>query len=240
MSSAQELSHSVDHFAEFSAEMDDLFADRAAVLARAGLDDEAWMHLNERWLALFQAPEGDHRAARFAEVFAATKKRVATAGGAAASFGKTESTIPGERGFLSAAPQPWRAEAAEVGDAPASRPPPLALPQAASTGEVSPGAAPDADPPAGSGVGGRFAPEVAHVDVQPAAASAPRRSAVAVPHPLAGTVDADTRSAFGQALPFVAPPPDDPKGTLPVGARVDEIWPFPLQAPPSRDSGAPR
>lgn len=229
MDSASDPNHSIDRFAELSAEVDDLFADRAAVLAHAGLDDAAWMRLNEHWLVAFREPEGDHRAARFAEVFARTKARLVA--GSSEAFAAAEA-IPGERRFLSVEAQPWRTEAAEVGNAPASSPPPTAAPSRAQAIAVTPTAVATAYQAAAAGsAGAHLLVEVARVEPPPLS-SAPPRPAPAVPPPLTGTLDASAGAVFGQALPFVAPPADDLKGTLPLGARADEVWPFPHREPP--------
>lgn len=202
---------SLDCFAELSAEVDAPFADRAATLARVGLDDEGWMRLNERWLKAFREPGGDLRAARFGEVFRRTRARLAA--GDVPSAEACEPADPGPR-FLSPEAQPWRGEAAGVGDSRASSPRPLTPPRA----------------PAGAPV------------AAPAALAPPGPAPIAMPpprgvsaHPLAGTTDVDPRALCADALPFASAAAEDLKGTLPAGARADEIWPF-----PNRDPGASR
>jgi hypothetical protein len=211
MTSTPDPSQSIVHFAELSAGVDDPFADRAAVLARAGLDDDGWMRLNERWLNAFCEPGGDLRAARFGEVFRKTRAQIAA--GVAPRAESGEPAAPGPR-FLSPEAQPWRGEAAGVGDSRASSPPLLTAPRALAGAPV---AAPAASPPP-----------------SPAPSAMPLlRGATA--HPLAGTTDVDPRALGAEALPFAAPAAEDLKGTLPAGARADEIWPF-----PNRDPGASR
>jgi hypothetical protein len=102
----------VERCAELSALLDDPFADRAAVLRAAGLDEESWGAVQERWVARLAAPKGAALVARYGEVYEATLRRLSSGG---APGGAPPDTDPEGPAFLSPEPRPWREEAARVG-----------------------------------------------------------------------------------------------------------------------------
>jgi hypothetical protein len=192
---------SLDRFAELSAEIADPFAERSVLLRRAGLDEESWSRIIDSWMTAFTAPDGEHQAARFGEVFARTKRRLAAGPAPAAA----ENLVEHGPQFLSPEAQPWRGETAGVGDTRTSTPPPLATASAPQPLRAEP------PPP------------------EPAPVATPLSTGAA--HPLAGTTDVDPRALGAVALPFASPATEDLKGTLPAGTRADEIWPFPNRDP---------
>lgn len=74
MDPATHSSDSIERFAELSALLDEPFADRQAVLRAAGLDDERWTDVVERWAALLATAEGEVLAVRFGDAFVAARR----------------------------------------------------------------------------------------------------------------------------------------------------------------------
>jgi hypothetical protein len=99
----------VDRCAELSALLDDPFADRAAVLRGAGLDEAAWGRVQERWVEQLVADEA--LVARYGEVYETTLRRLSSGG---APVGPAPDTDREGSRFLALDAQPWRAEAAAV------------------------------------------------------------------------------------------------------------------------------
>lgn len=112
----------IDVFAELLAHLDDPFADRAAVLAAANLDEKSYQKLRDRWTSALSTPSERtaELAQHFGDAYARAQQAIRDArhdivhGGAAPA--------PDPR-FLNADVQPWREQAAGV---------PLLAPSAAS------------------------------------------------------------------------------------------------------------
>jgi hypothetical protein len=99
----------IERCAELSALLEDPFADRAAVLRAAGLDEAAWSAAQERWVEKLAAPEGEALIARYGEVYETTLRRLSSGGAPVAPIPDTDREGPA---FLSKEAQPWRDEAA--------------------------------------------------------------------------------------------------------------------------------
>jgi hypothetical protein len=112
------LAESIQRFAEVSARLGDVFADREEVLGTEGLDEAAWIKLEHGWAQRLQALDGEALARRFGEIYEAAQRRA-----------RTPATEAPDPRFLTTTAQPWRAEAAAVSldvsvDAPALSCPP--------------------------------------------------------------------------------------------------------------------
>ncbi|WP_437827614.1 hypothetical protein [Sorangium sp. So ce1153] len=101
---------SVEDFAALRALLDDPFADAAASLARAGLDEPSYVALTAAWRArLARECETDSDLGRR---FAMAYRKASTARRARA--GKEDAVRQEDARFLNRDAQPWRAEAAQV------------------------------------------------------------------------------------------------------------------------------
>jgi hypothetical protein len=179
-------------FAALSAQLSDPFADRGAVLGAVGLDAARFRQLEEHWMRRFAEEGGERMADSFAVSFAEKRRELATPVG-----GATEADIAPCCGpcFLSAQPQPWRAEAARVGlDTPAEpfqarpSPPPPAVPSAlgGALARVAASPPPSAVP---SALGGALALAAASLQA---------------PRPFTGTLDPHEGPPL-PVLPFTTP-----------------------------------
>jgi hypothetical protein len=174
----------VDRCAELSALLDDPFADRAAVLHAAGLDEAAWTRVQERWAERLASAGGDALVARYGEVYETTLRRLA---GGRAPAGPTPDTDRVGPRFLSAEAQPWRAEAAAVqvsgtGEAPTLRSP-------SSPPPPRPPGPPVAEPPLAESSLAATVPLGEHVPVPTHPFAPPSRAA----SPLADTLEIGER-----------------------------------------------
>jgi hypothetical protein len=102
------LEATIDAFAAIVAQLDDAFANRAAILGAAGLDEASWKRLEDRCTTEILGRSDGALARRFSEAYAARRRPVERAAVGAPCF-----TAEGSR-FLSREPQPWRDEAAAV------------------------------------------------------------------------------------------------------------------------------
>jgi hypothetical protein len=128
MSTLPDPVDTIERFAEISALLDDTFAERDEVLRAFGLDAEIWARIEARWLLRFQEAEGTELGKRFGKAYRETVQRLA---GTAPTTEEAADTEPEGPGFLNTTAQPWRAEAAVVGQSASGAPPPLlAAPEA--------------------------------------------------------------------------------------------------------------
>src|SRR5580692_7125892 len=114
----------LERCAELSALLDDPFADRAAVLRGAGLDEATWAAVQERWVAMLTGADSEAIVARYGEVYETTLRRLSSGGDRRGPAPDTDREGPA---FLSEEAQPWRAEAAGVGLDAQGEPPPRAM-----------------------------------------------------------------------------------------------------------------
>ena len=113
----------VDRCAEISALLEDPFADRAAVLRGAGLDETTWAAAQERWVKKLAASNSDALVARYGEGYETTLRRLASGGAPIAPAPALDGPA-----FLSTEEQPWCAEAAPTLRSASSAPPPRLSP----------------------------------------------------------------------------------------------------------------
>ena len=161
----------VDRCAELSALLDDPFADRAAVLRGAGLDEAAWAAVQERWVATLTGPDGEALVARYGEVYETTLRRLSSGG---APVGPPPDTDREGPAFLSKEAQPWRDEAAAVvASGTGTAPTPLRL--LASSPSSFPAAAARGAGARGHGEAGRERAPCRGAPVRPPLPAPPRR-----------------------------------------------------------------
>jgi hypothetical protein len=184
----------VDRCAELAALLDDPFADRAALLRNAGLDEAAWGRVQVRWLA--KLADDESLVARYGEVYETTLRRLSSGG--APVEPAPDTSCDGPR-FLSREAQPWRAEAAAVPASGSGVPP--TLPSGSSPPPRRPTPLPPrpSPPPSENTLAGT-APLGAHVP----SAALPFAPASRAPSALADTLE------IGQRLPVPATPFEKP------------------------------
>ena len=98
---------SVERFAQLCALLNEGFADRAIVLASAGLDDNSWKQLESRWMTQIAQSADGALARRFGAAYTAAR---APSTGAPNHVEVSASALR----FLNGEAQPWRTEAAAV------------------------------------------------------------------------------------------------------------------------------
>lgn len=108
---------SVERFAETVASLAAPFAVREAILRAAGLDERAWAHLEDQWIARLEADSAlvDRYIARYEAIVRGP------------STPRTEAVPPSPAGVGLLIPEaaPWRSEAASMSREVAAGPPPL-------------------------------------------------------------------------------------------------------------------
>jgi hypothetical protein len=127
----------VDRCAEVSALLEDPFADRAAVLRGAGLDENTWAAAQARWVERLAAPDAEALVTRFGEVYETTLRRMASGGAPVAPASDPDGEEPGAAPTLrsaSVAPPP------RLSPVPSPLPPPLAQHSLAGAASLDPGA----------------------------------------------------------------------------------------------------
>ena len=95
----------VDRCAEVSALLEDPFADRAAVLHGAGLDENTWAAAQARWVERLVAPDAEPLVARFGEVYETTLRRLTSGGAPVAPASDLDRDDPGAAPPRSAPPR---------------------------------------------------------------------------------------------------------------------------------------
>ena len=98
---------SIERFAQLCALLNEGFADRALVLASAGLDDSSWKQLESRWMTQIAQSTDGSLARRFGEAYTAAR--------APSTDAPNHVEVPASAPrFLNIEAQPWRTEAAAV------------------------------------------------------------------------------------------------------------------------------
>ena len=108
----------VEGFARLVVLLDDPFADRAALLEAAGLDEAGWRDAMRRWTGLIESSD-DALVDRFVAAYRLARHEIEGAGASVSP------TLAGPA-FLSCDAQPWREQAAAVPLAGEGTPPPFA------------------------------------------------------------------------------------------------------------------